>query len=302
MKKFTILLFTLILLLSLFSCNNANTSKSISNSSSSLTLTPDNYPKVDGSTATIPLAVALRSYVTGESKDALDLSTVHTKTTESFRGLQYGSCDLLLVYTPNDSVLQELKAANVDIIMQPIGRDALVFFTNESNPVKNLTQKQAQDIYSGNIVNWKDVGGSDSEILPFQRVEDSGSQVMMKGLVMKDIPMMQPKQGFMIAEMGEIIQTVASYDNKENALGYSVYYYIAAFLNKDYKIKLLDANGIKPSNETIKDGSYPYTQDFYAVIKSSEPENSNTRKLFNLITSDEGKKIITDAGYVALDN
>lgn len=294
MKKFPIFILILIFIFSLLSCNNST--------STSLKISPENYPRVDGSTATIPLAIALRSSITGESKDALELSTVHSKTTQSFRNLQYGSCDLLIVYTPSDDVLKELKDAGIDIFMKPIGRDALVFFTNESNHIDNLTQKQAQDIYTAKVVNWKDVGGGDSEILPFQRDKESGSQVLMEKLVMQDTKIMEPKKGFMISGMGEIIETVSGYNNKENALGYSVYYYISAFLNKDYKIKLIRSNGVMPSNKTIQDGSYPYTQDFYAVIKASEPEDSNTRKLFNLLTSSEGKKIITEAGYVALDN
>lgn len=295
MKKICSFLSILILLFPLISCNN-------NAKSNSLNILPENYPKVDGSTATIPLAIALRSAVTSESQEALQLSTTHSKTTESFRSLQNGYADLLIVYTPKESVLEELKYAGVDITMTPIGRDALVLFTNESNTINNLTQKQVQDIYMGNITNWKDVGGSDSEILPFQRDEESGSQVLMKKLVMEENEIMSPKTGFMVSGMGEIIEKVANYNNDQNALGYSVYYYIRAFLNEDYKIKLLQANGIMPSNETIKDGSYPYTQDFYAVIKSSEPEDSETRKLFNLLTSEEGKKIITEAGYVAIDN
>jgi len=296
MKKISSFLFILILFLSLICCKN-NSKPDIS-----LKISPEDYPRVDGSTATIPLAIALRSAVTSESKDVLELSTTHSKTTESFRSLQYDSADLLIVYSPSESVLNELKYAGIDIIMKPIGRDALVFFTNESNSIDSLTQKQVQDIYMGNITNWKDVGGPDSKILAFQRDEESGSQVLMQKLVMQENKMVKPELEFMISEMGAIIETVADYNNDKNALGYSVYYYISAFLNKDHKIKLLKANGVMPSNNTIKDGSYPYTQDFYAVIKSSEPESSETRKLFDFLVGEEGKKIITETGYVALDD
>ena len=266
-----------------------------------LKMSAENYPRVDGSTATIPLAISLRSAITGESIEDLQLKTIHTKTTESFRALQYGDADLLIVYTPSDSVLKELKEAGVEIIMEPIGRDALVLFTNESNRVNNLTQKQAQRIYTGQITNWKTVGGINSSILPFQRDAESGSQVMMEKLVMEGKKMMTPKKDFMIFDMGEIIEKVSSYKNDRNALGYSVYYYVRAFLNEDYKIKLLRANGVMPSNKTIKDGTYPYVQDFYAVIRADEPEDSNARKLFNFLLSAEGKKLINDTGYVDLD-
>jgi len=266
-----------------------------------LKMSPENYPKVDGSTATIPLAINLRSAITGESIEDLQLKTVHTKTTESFRALQYGYADLLIVYMPSDSVLEELKEAGVKIIMEPIGRDALVLFTNESNRVNNLTQRQAQRIYTGEITNWKTVGGINSTILPFQRDTESGSQVLMEKLVMQGKKMMTPKKDYVISSMGEIIEKVSNYKNDKNALGYSVYYYIKAFLNDDYKIKLLRASGVMPSNKTIKNGTYPYVQDFYAVIRADEPEDSNARKLFNFLLSAEGKRLINDTGYVALD-
>lgn len=267
----------------------------------SLKISSKKYPKVDGSTATIPLAINLRSAITGESIEDLQLKTVHTKTTESFRALQHGTADLLVVYTPNASVLKELEDAGVKILMEPIGRDALVFFTNKSNPAVNLTQKQAQGIYTGSITNWRSVGGKNSKILPFQRNADSGSQVLMEKLVMEGKKMMTPKKDYMISSMGGIVETVSSYKNQSNALGYSVYYYITAFLNDNYKIKLLKANGVMPSNESIRNGTYPYVQDFYAVIRADEPKNSEARKLFNFLLSDEGKKLINDAGYVALD-
>jgi len=284
------LLFTIILLFSSF------TFKPVS-----LKISPDDYPRVDGSTATIPLAINLRSAVTGESVEDLQLTTIHSTTTDSFRALANNQSDLLLVYTPNNSVLQELKDKGVDIIMTPIGRDALVFFTNEKNKVSNLTTKQIQNIYAGNIINWKQVGGKNSTILPYQRDAESGSQVLMEKLVMGDVNMMTPKKDYLVTSMLGIVETVASYKNTNNALGYSVYYYIKAFLNDNYKIKLLKANGVMPSNKTIKNGTYPFCENFYAVIRADEPENSETRKLFNFITSDEGKKLIEDSGYVALN-
>lgn len=266
-----------------------------------LKISSKDYPRVDGSTSTIPLAIALRSKITGETVEDLKLTTVHSKTTESFRALMYNTTDMLIVYAPAEGVLKEVKDANIDITMKPIGRDALVFFTNKGNPVDNLTKTQVQDIYTGKIKNWKEVGGKKSKIIAYQRDKESGSQVMMDNLVMEKNSMGQVKKEYVIDAMSEIIEVVSSYKNKKNALGYSVYYYITAFLNDNYKIKLLKANGVMPSNETIKDGSYPYTQDFYAVIRSSESKDSNTRKLFDFLTSEEGKKIITEAGYVALD-
>lgn len=72
--------------------------------------------------------------------------------------------------------------------MKPIGRDALVFLTNEKNPVKSLSRQQVSRIYSGAVTNWKELLGDDREIRAFQRPKDSGSQNLMEKLVMKGTP------------------------------------------------------------------------------------------------------------------
>ncbi|MDR2940957.1 MAG: hypothetical protein LBV08_11690, partial [Clostridiales bacterium] len=88
-KLFLALIFTLMLI----SCKNQANQIPLS-------LTPENYPRVDGSTATLPLAISLRSKITGENIKSLKLSTSHTKTNDSFYELINDNTDLLLVYTP----------------------------------------------------------------------------------------------------------------------------------------------------------------------------------------------------------
>lgn len=77
----------------------------------------------------------------------------------------------------------------------------------------------------GKITNWKEVGGDDLEIAPFQRNAESGSQVLMEKLVMDGQAMMEPPEGYMLSEMGTLMEAVRSYDNSASAIGYSVFYY-----------------------------------------------------------------------------
>ena len=67
--------------------------------------------------------------------------------------------DLVIAYEPGESVKKRLKEEGDNLIIKPIGRDALVFMANQGNPVNSLTGRQVIDIYSGNITNWKTVGG-----------------------------------------------------------------------------------------------------------------------------------------------
>jgi len=151
----------------------------------------DNYPIVDGSTATIPLAIGLIKAVTGCSDTQAEESILFNKTDPSYYALAEGRSDLLLAYAPAQSTVDELDVFN-SMDVREIGLDALVFIVNENNPVESLTADQIRGIYSGAITNWQQVGGEDIEIIPFQRPTLSGSQTLMLTLMMKGTAMLQP--------------------------------------------------------------------------------------------------------------
>jgi hypothetical protein len=137
------------------------------------------------------------------------------------------------------------------------------------------------------------------EIVAFQRNKTSGSQVMMENLVMGGLEMAGAPTDYIVSEMEGLIKNVAGYNNSGNAIGYSVYYYFNNMYSLE-GVRALEVNGVPCTNDTIRDGSYPYIQDFYAVIRRNEPANSNARKLFNFLMSGEGQDLIETAGYVAL--
>lgn len=255
------------------------------------------YPRVDGSTATIPLSTTIYRLATGAAEETAEAKIIHTKTTNSYLRLINKEADLLIVYAPGEEVYKNLEETKTVLNMKPIGKDALVFLTNSSNPVKSLTQKQITDIYSGTITNWFDVGGNNTDIVAFQRPDGSGSQTLMTKLVMGDTPLADGPSVIKPSSMGDIIDEIAKYNNTSNALGYSVYYYTSQMYQLP-DMKYIAVDGITPSNETIQKGSYPYINEFYAVIRDDEPVGSNARKIFNWLTSPEGQDIINKSGYV----
>ena len=261
--------------------------------------TVDEYPIVDGSTATLPLSYALMQAATGSTEEVAQAAISHSKTTESFYALVDKRADLLLVYEPSQDAYDYASQMGVKLLMKPIGRDALVFLVNPANPVKSLTRDQLMDIYTGKAVNWKDVGGEDLPIVAYQRIENSGSQVMMEKQVMQGTPMMEAPKELRTDEMAELIDEVASFKDAPSAIGYSVYYYVHNMYS-NANIRLLEVGGVAPENEAIASGAYPFTQDFYAVIRADEPEDSIQRKLYDWLTTEEGQALITGAGYVAV--
>ena len=194
---------------------------------------------------------------------------------------------------------EELQEANVELEQKPIGVDALVFIVNEDNPVQALTQQQLRDIYAGKITNWKDVGGKDQEIVAFQRGEDSGSQTLFKKLLIQGGELMTPPSELAPAAMGELVDSIADYNNSANAIGFSVYYYIDQMYSKP-GLRLLAVDGVTPSNDTLADGSYPLCNDFYAVIHPDAAADSPERILYDWLDTDAGQDCIKKSGYVAV--
>ena len=259
--------------------------------------TKENMPVIDGSTATIPLIEALYSVALGVSREEAAEMFETSGTDNAYINLVYErGPKLLLVYAPSQDSLAEAEYNNVELEMAPIGRDGLVFLVNAANHVDNLSAEQVVDIYSGNITNWKDLGGVAGEIKAFQRPQRSGSQTMMDALVMKGIAMMPAEPQYVISEMGGLVDAVATFDNADSAIGYNVFYYVTR-MKLDENVKLLSIDGVAPSVESISSGAYPFVNDFYAVIRADSPEGSPERLLFDWIQSADGQAMVKSEGY-----
>ena len=264
-------------------------------------LTEEEFPPLDGSTACIPLMAQMLADTTGmdleEARSNITVSTT-AYAWENF-GLYDTTTRMLVVYEAPDYVKEELQEANVQLEQKPIGVDALVFIVNEDNPVQALTQQQLRDIYAGKITNWKDVGGKDQEIVAFQRGEDSGSQTLFKKLLIQGGELMTPPSELAPAAMGELVDSIADYNNSANAIGFSVYYYIDQMYSKP-GLRLLAVDGVTPSNDTLADGSYPLCNDFYAVIHPDAAADSPERRLYDWLDTADGIACIKKSGYVAV--
>lgn len=261
----------------------------------------ENYPKVDASLATQPLTNAFIKNFTGEEVNPEELD--YTNTHPGYVRLINDEVDLIVVTEPSEEELALAKEKGVELEVIPVVKEGFVFYVNGENEVDDLSLEQIQKIYTGEITNWSQVGGSDSEIKAFQRPENSGSQTGMLSLVMKGLNLMEAPKENLVETMSQIINLVSDYDNGRNSIGYSYYYYATTMYDEidsevAQGIKLLGVNGVKPNNKTIQDGSYPIQTAYYIVINKNEPENSNTRKLVKAMLSERGQQVAEEAGYV----
>ena len=258
--------------------------------------TEANYPRVDGSTATIPLIGAVESVLFGKPRSEISVNV--RKTSGAYRALANNEADLLLVYDGGDETRVEV---NADALFEtvPIGKDALVFIVSSDNPIDNLTSEQVRRIFLGEYTNWSEVGGGDVAVRAYQRGIGSGSQALMDKLVMNGVPMGNPATVPVVGDMGGLIDAVANYSGGPTAIGYNVYFYVTEMRGND-RIKILSIDGVAPSYDTIQSGAYPFVSEFYSVIRKSEPTDSPARALHDWMLTDEAQNLMASENYVAL--
>lgn len=270
---------------------------------------PQEMPILDGAEAAYPVysAFANACYVNiaelQENKDNV-IPIQFTNTIYAYEKLLDGEIDIFFGARPSEAQLKMAEEAGVELELTPIGREAFVFFVNTENPVSNLSSQQLRDIYSGEIENWKNVGGKNQRILAFQRPENSGSQTMME-YFMGATPLREPLEAEYESGMGDVVRRVAEYENSASSLGYSFRYYTTIMMaDSDEEvsgIKLLAVDGVYPDTETIQSGEYPYTTQLYAITVANRTDAKNTIEPFLAwMIGPQGQKIVSDTGYVAI--
>lgn len=278
---------------------------------STLILSEDALLRLDGATALYPVYAGFVQavYPQGEyprytaTEDGYGLVTC-SGTVDAYQRLIQGDADVIFAAAPSQEQLDMAAQAGVELHLTPIGREAFVFFVNSKNPVEGLTVEEIQGIYTGQITNWSQVGGKNQSIRPFQRQENSGSQSALLRL-MEGLPLIEPEQEDRVGDMGGIIRDVADYRNYANAIGFSFRFY-ASEMEANDQIRLLALDDVAPTKETIRDGSYPISDSFYAVTAAPTgqpaPRESDPQldAFLRWILSEQGQRIIEASGYVGI--
>ena len=262
--------------------------------------TKEDYPRVDASLAIHPLVDAIAANFMCVDESTLDYTYTTGRSSEVYRNLIDGRVDVIFAaeISPEDRAYAKEQGVELKII--PATASAFVFIVNSENPVDGLTFEEIQDIYTGDITDWSQVGGNAGAIIPYQRPTGSGSQTAMLSLVMKDKEIMEPPTKQLQMEMGELVDAIADYDNAADAIGYSYFYYVNTMYKRD-TIKMLAVNGVAPSIETIKSGEYPIFTNGFIVLRADESEDSPASRWVEAVLSKRGSRIIEAKGYVPIN-
>ena len=258
----------------------------------------ENLPVVDGAAAVFPVYSAFVNAVYPETTELWDGVLEYNNTVGGYAELGLKNTDIFFGAYPSEEQIAEAKSHGTEFVYTPIGYDAFVFFVHKDNPIDNLTTEQVQGIYSGEITNWSEVGGKDEKVAAYQRDEGSGSQSMLIRF-MDGKEIMEAPTEMVDDLMVGIVERVSDYRSKPGSIGFSFRYYLEGII-KNPDIKLLSIDGIAPTVENIKNGTYPITGPLYAVTWEGN-DNENVNKLLEWVLSEEGQYIIEKTGYVGVN-
>ena len=164
--------------------------------------------------------------------------------------------------------------------------DGIAIIVNPQNKIEDLTVEQIGKIYTGEITNWKEVGGEDHPIVLIGREAASGTRDGFESITKtKD----KCKYTQELTSTGDVIQTVSG---NKNAIGY------ASLASVKDSVKVLKVEGVTPSKDTIQNGSYKIQRDFVLVTKKDGKLSDEAQKFFDFATSAQADDLIEKAGAI----
>ena len=233
----------------------------------------------DGSTSMNKVIGAL-----GEAFEADTGITVTYNATGSGAGIQAvqeGRCDIGLA---SRNLKDEEKANGLEGTI--LAYDGIAIIVNPNNPVSDLNVETIAKIYTGEIKNWKEIGGNDADIVLIGREAGSGTRDGFESITdTKD----KCKYRQELTSTGDVITTGAS---NPGAIGY------ASLASVKDTVKAITVDGVVASEETIKDGSYVVQRPFVLVTKKDVKLSESAQKFFDYITSEAAHEVIIKAGVV----
>jgi phosphate transport system substrate-binding protein len=173
----------------------------------------------------------------------------------------------------------------VNPVAHVVARDGIAVVIHPDNPVNGLTITQLKKIYTGEINNWKDMGGQDKAIVVLSRDFSSGTFEVFKELVLGGNKV---KDGALMLASNKAISTTVA--KTPYAIGYIGLGYLSG------EVKAIKIDGIIPSEQTVKNGDYNLARSLFMYTNG---ETTGVLKSFiNFIFSEQGQNIAREVGYV----
>ena len=210
--------------------------------------------------------------------------------------------DLVLVAGEDKDDARLATDAGKELTFTPVARDALVFFTRADNSVKDITAEQARAVYSGTIRNWKELGGNDEPIKPFQHADTGYAQNRALQAFMGGTPVLEPEKHTVVwmdsvGFRNEWLEIVP-YDNTPGAIGYALRVSLIHPEGPPSGIKVLSLDGVLPTPEAIRNGVYPAILPILAVTLREKLSNPKVSGYIDWMLSSQGQQLLEKCGLM----
>ena len=267
-------------MLSLVACSSKSNDES-SNATDDSSASETKTVSTDGSTSMEKVIGALgESFMANNS--GVTFTYNPTGSGSGITAVSEGRCDIGL----SSRALKDEEKAN-GLVETVLAYDGIAVIVNNDNPVTDISLSDLAKVYTGEITNWKELGGGDSEIVLIGREAGSGTRDGFESIT-GTADKCQYRQE--LTSTGDVITTVSQ---NPDAIGY------ASLASVKDSVKALSVNGVIASEDTIKDGTYAIQRPFVLVTKEGVELSATALKFFDYITSSEANEIITAAGCVA---
>lgn len=235
----------------------------------------------DGSTSMEKVIGSLGEAYTTANPD-VNFTYNPTGSGSGITAVSEGRCDIGL---SSRSLTDEEKASGLTETV--LAYDGIAVIVNPENGVEDLTLEDIAAVYTGEITNWKDLGGEDGEIVLIGREAGSGTRDGFESITDTEDKCQYRQE---LTSTGDVITTVSQ---NPNAIGY------ASLASVNDTVKIITVNGVMPTEDTVKDGSYLVQRPFVLVTKTDEALSETAQGFFDYITSADAAEIIAAAGAVA---
>ena len=235
----------------------------------------------DGSTSMEKVIGALGEAFTEANPD-VNFTYNPTGSGSGITAVSEGRCDIGL---SSRALKDEEKAKGLKETV--LAYDGIAIIVNPENPISELSLEEIAKVYTGEITNWSELGGNDAEIVLIGREAGSGTRDGFETIT-GTTDACQYRQE--LTSTGDVITAVAQ---NPDAIGY------ASLASVKDTVKALVVEGVTPSEETVKDGSYLVQRPFVLVTREGVALSEAAQAFFDYITSSEVASIISEAGAVA---
>ena len=171
-----------------------------------------------------------------------------------------------------------------------VAYDGIALLVNPENPVKNISLEDVKKIYTGEITNWKEIGGDDTPIVVVSREEGSGTRDAFQEIVGYESEELL-KDATISDGSGAVKTTVAG---NKNAIGFASFEYI------DNTVSALNINDVEPTADNVKSGDYKLSRPFILVTKE-DSLTENGQKLIDFVLSAEGQQIVEENKLITIE-